>query len=657
MAKPRYLTKNRYSLSMECPTKLFYAGKPEYPDQSEENPFLAALAQGGFQVGELARQYHRGGINIDTLDHDEAIAMTLDLMKRDQVIIYEPAFRYNNLFIRIDILVKYGDNLRLIEVKSKSYDSYEDEPFLKKNGEISKAWESYIHDGAFQKYVLENACPGLRVHSYLMMADKNAPCPSDGLNQKFRIVKDSSRGTRVIVSTPLTEEEQNEKILVEVPVDEYVRQLHEKTYVVSGIELSFAGMVDMLSDHYEQDKRITPEIGSKCSGCEFKCSHEQEAQGYKNGFKQCWKEVLNWKDRDFEDPSILELWNFRRKDQCIVSGKTKMADLTYEDINVNFNTEPGLSSSERQWLQVEKVINRDISPYFDVEGMKAEMDRWIFPLHHIDFETSMVAIPFNKGRKPYEGIIFQFSHHIVYEDGTVEHAGQYLNTVPGVFPNYECVRELKRQLEKDNGSIFRYAAHENTYLVFVYNQLLDDPEPPSDRDELCEFIRTVTKTDEWHGKRSMVDMCKLVKKYYYDPYTNGSNSIKSVLPAILNSSAYLQGKYSKPIYGASDRIKSLNYSDWTWVQFDPNGKVIDPYKLLPPVFDEEIDASIELISDDEELNEGGAAMTAYCRMQFSEMSEYERDKLKAALLKYCELDTFAMVMICEAWREMVNSGV
>jgi hypothetical protein len=49
-------------------------------------------------------------------------------------------------------------------------------------------------------------------------------------------------------------------------------------------------------------------------------------------------------------------------------------------------------------------------------------------------------------------------------------------------------------------------------------------------------------------------------------------------------------------------------------------------------------------------------MTAYCRMQFSEMSDYERDKLKAALLKYCELDTFAMVMIYEAWREMLLSN-
>jgi hypothetical protein len=33
------------------------------------------------------------------------------------------------------------------------------------------------------------------------------------------------------------------------------------------------------------------------------------------------------------------------------------------------------------------------------------------------------------------------------------------------------------------------------------------------------------------------------------------------------------------------------------------------------------------------------------------MSDYERSEIEAALLKYCELDTFAMVMIYEAWRE------
>jgi hypothetical protein len=48
----RYLTKSRFKLALECPTKLFYTKKPEiFPDQTQGDPFLKALAEGGFQVG------------------------------------------------------------------------------------------------------------------------------------------------------------------------------------------------------------------------------------------------------------------------------------------------------------------------------------------------------------------------------------------------------------------------------------------------------------------------------------------------------------------------------------------------------------------------------------------------------------------------------
>lgn len=46
-------------------------------------------------------------------------------------------------------------------------------------------------------------------------------------------------------------------------------------------------------------------------------------------------------------------------------------------------------------------------------------------------------------------------------------------------------------------------------------------------------------------------------------------------------------------------------------------------------------------------------MAAYARMQFEEMGEFERNEIRKALLKYCELDTLAMVMIYEGWREML----
>ena len=132
-----------------------------------------------------------------------------------------------------------------------------------------------------------------------------------------------------------------------------------------------------------------------------------------------------------------------------------------------------------------------------------------------------------------------------------------------------------------------------------------------------------------------------------------TNSIKDVLPAILNSSKYLQKKYSQPIYGARDGIRSRNYKDWVWVEMDES-IVIDPYKKLPKLFQDVSDKNLTILSDDDELAHGGAAMTAYAKIQFQEMSEYERRELEDGLKKYCELDTFAMVMIYEAWRSSLD---
>ena len=49
---------------------------------------------------------------------------------------------------------------------------------------------------------------------------------------------------------------------------------------------------------------------------------------------------------------------------------------------------------------------------------------------------------------------------------------------------------------------------------------------------------------------------------------------------------------------------------------------------------------------------GGAALTAYQRLQFEEIDSQERDRLQTALLKYCELDTLAMVMVWQAWTHL-----
>ncbi|WP_207652423.1 DUF2779 domain-containing protein [Desulfosporosinus sp. FKB] len=659
--KARYLTKSRFKLALECPTKLFYANKPEYVNQKIEDPFLLALADGGFQVGELAKCYFPGGYEIRTLDYAEALEQTNDLLKKDHVIIYEAAIRFENLFIRADILVKNKYHFELFEVKAKSFDGDSDAAFYNKNGSISSTWKPYLADVAFQKHVIQHAFPGYTVSAHLMMANKNALCPTDGLNQKFKITKDEDGRKKVMVSSKLAAEDLAEKILTKIKVDSCCTFIYTEDFNVGTQPGTFEEYVNFLADHYAKDKKIISQPTVNCGDCEFKATDSELEQDLKSGFHECWKENLGWKDKDFKDSTIFEIWNFRRKERCLHEGKIKITDISRDDINPRADGRQGISASERQWLQVTKAQGKDMSYWIDWENLYQEMRNWVYPLHFIDFETTMVAIPFNKGRYPYEGIAFQFSHHVVHEDGRIEHRGHYLNAVPGVFPNYDFIRRLKKELSEDQGSIFRYAAHENTYLNLIYRQLMQDTNDIPDRESLCGFIRTITHSvessdDHWEGNRSMIDMCELVKRYYYDPATKGSNSIKQVLPAILNSSQFLQRKYADPIYGADDGIPSMNYKEWQWIKFI-DGRVLDPYKLLPNMFQDISEKDFDLLlSDSNELRDGGAALTAYARMQFEEMSEYERSEIQKALLQYCELDTLAMVMIYEGWQDLINQA-
>ena len=81
--KSRYLTKTRFKLANECPTELFYTAKKGiYADQALEDPLLAALAEGGFQVGEFATALFPGGERVNALEYEEALARTAELLAR-----------------------------------------------------------------------------------------------------------------------------------------------------------------------------------------------------------------------------------------------------------------------------------------------------------------------------------------------------------------------------------------------------------------------------------------------------------------------------------------------------------------------------------------------------------------------------------------------
>ena len=318
----------------------------------------------------------------------------------------------------------------------------------------------------------------------------------------------------------------------------------------------------------------------------------------------------------------------------MVENRMLMEQLTEDDFNIKTETER-IAPSERQWIQVEKAVNNDNSIYVEKEALKQEMNQWVFPLHFIDFETSTVALPFTAGRKPYEQVAFQFSHHRYNEDGTIQHQSQYINNTAGEFPNFIFARALQAAIGNDDGTVFKFATHENTIINAIITQLEESDE--AEKVNLIAFLKTISKSTknqikQWEGHRNMVDLCKVVKDYYYNPYTNGSNSIKAVLPASLSSSEFLKKKYSQPI--GNIQLSSQNFpSNHIWLQMDGN-KIINPYKILPQLFDNWSETELEdNISDIENIADGGAALTAYAKLQYVDMTPKERNEITQGLLK------------------------
>jgi hypothetical protein len=669
----KYLSKSLFKNALDCRTKLYYASNNHlYKDNRNEDPFLKAIAEGGFQVGELAKCYYPSGIEIDSsLNEEDNFNEVIKHLKKSNVTLFEGNLIYGKFISRFDILIRTGNVLKLIEVKSKSYiNELGLDQFLNKRGaSIIKAdWIDQMYDVAYQRWILSKLFPRYAIESYLMMADKTKVTTVDNLNQKFILTKDDNGNTKVIINGDISKAALGEQILVPICVDSVVDLIDNYEYTEGR---TFDEWLTLLMESFEKNEKLVTHLGKKCGDCQFHCTEDEEKRGWHDGKKECFLSNPMIGQNNYGKPTVLDIWNYRGKDKQITSGNILMEKIDLSEFNKNVQTiEDGVNyiggikekieQKDRQLIQIVKTLSNDNKIFVLDEKLKDEMLKWKYPYHMIDFETTTVAIPFHAGLHPYEGIAFQFSHHIMYEDGRVEHSGEYINRKIGFNPNFEFVRELKKQLEKDNGSIFRYSPHENTFLNHILIELFNSSE--TDKDELIDFIKTITyksssveygklDIEEWVGERNMVDLWDVLKAYYYNPFTEGSNSIKYVLPSILKTSDFLKNKYTLPIYG-TDEIKSLNFKNHAWLTYK-DGEINDPYKTLPETF-VDIDPSIvETFVSAEKISDGGAAMTAYAKIQFSQMSEIERNSVIKSLLKYCELDTFAMIMLVEHWQELI----
>jgi hypothetical protein len=167
-----------------------------------------------------------------------------------------------------------------------------------------------------------------------------------------------------------------------------------------------------------------------------------------------------------------------------------------------------------QQLRRDCVVNQKeyIAPGLREELMKSE-----YPIHFLDFETIGPAVPKYGGTRPYQTVPFQWSNHVMHENGNLEHQ-EYL-CLEDKDPREEFAETLLEALG-EKGSIVVYTTYEKGVLEGLAEYL------PHYRDRLLAVIDR------------LYDLHVVVKNHYYHPEFHGSFSLKPVLPAVVPSMAY-----------------------------------------------------------------------------------------------------------------------
>jgi predicted RecB family nuclease len=180
-----------------------------------------------------------------------------------------------------------------------------------------------------------------------------------------------------------------------------------------------------------------------------------------------------------------------------------------EDVPLDY---PNLSKAQREVCEL--VRSGEPRIVGDVGRSLAGLS---YPIHFLDFETFMSALPLYPGTHAWQMITFQWSDHILHQNGDLEHR-EFLHQGVGD-PRPSFVTSLIETLG-DSGSVVVYSPFENSRL----NELaLAYP----DHAEAIAAIQT-----------RIFDLLKTVRTHVRHPDCLGGSSIKVVLPALVKDLSY-----------------------------------------------------------------------------------------------------------------------
>jgi len=306
-------------------------------------------------------------------------------------------------------------------------------------------------------------------------------------------------------------------------------------------------------------------------------------------------------------PSVFDIYGgkgrggftFKKKLYCYRQGLVTFEDLRSSDIGPIQN------------MQIEAALTG--REFINSEGIRKFLNKLSYPLYFLDFETMQDAVPQYDGAKVYAQITFQYSLHIRQnETASYEHR-EFLAPSDGSDPRRSLAEQLCKDIPMDACTLAynkMFECGRIRELAALYPDLA--PHLLNIADHIIDLI------DPFHAG------C------YYVPAMGGSFSIKSVLPALFPDDPGLD------YHNLDERCQ--------------NGG--DAMTIFPRLQQMEQSLPKQGVQ-----NQDGLLVMADSQMSLREQIRI-REEIAAsreALLRYCELDTWAMVKVWEKLKEV--SGI
>jgi len=625
-AEKPYFTKHLFGAGVECPTKLFYYAK-NYPENKQSAPFIRHAVFNKRLLKSLVRSVYPGGITINGKSIPEAASQTAEYLEAEQVVLFNAIFEYEQMMARLPLIVRDGDRLTVFHVQAKAFDSRKHQLSDRHNRILGK-WRDYLLDFAYQLYLIQQNRPDLELQAYLVLPEKSGMAITNDLPSKLMSL---SRLSDFDIDLA------NQQLLAKLEVTQLIQQIWYETEFAEEHfpERGFEETLFYLRDLFLDSNKVDSEVGLKCRNCEFRVENKRIEQGTKSGFNECWSPVMQT-----ENSSELHLFDLigSGTNQWIERGVYDQRKINLDnifDIESIVKGQGRISHEMRQALQLHKVQGEEIPDEIFRPELFRELKRWQYPLHFLDFEAGNYAVPVRKHHRPYDLVIFQFSCHTLHEDGSLEHY-QWIDDLQSGYSNYELVRQLSKVPHIKEGTIIQYSDFERHALKTIRRELQEEEEQIPDAEALIEWIEDIIhRHDSTHHEPPYVaDLSRQVKDFYYNREMGNSLSIKDVLSSVMSYSDLLKQVYSEP-------YSSHNFDNIIWWQDNGRDGARNPYTILTE-------------TGDSPIRRGTEAMVVYGKLITQSLSEEELKAYRDALLKYCELDTLAMLMIYQHWQEALD---